>query len=175
MKKVLLSLCGGVAFCLCMASFAQAESALLGDLKANGAEVQRLDDSEMAKERGTNWTLLTNQARPSQVGGYKEHHVTYYGWGNLYDTRYYRYHGSGYNPGEIKFIEYSGGVYAAVGDTWLADLKSDVGSWNRNNAVPVEAHFQVVRIDSNKNILEVSPFGLHQTSGWNRPLNKYSW
>lgn len=173
MKRLLFSMFF-MAFLGLGAVMAHAESALLGDLKVNGADVLPMADDALAKERGTSFTLLTNGPLPSQSFGIREHQVSYFGWGSVYDYRYYNYVGSGTTPG-AQLVQYQGSYYPVAGDVWLADMTSPYGQWNRNNAQQVEIHFQIVRADAQGNVTEVSPFGLHATAGWNRPMTTFSW
>lgn len=70
MKRLLFSMFF-MAFLGLGAVMAHAESALLGDLKVNGADVLPMADDALAKERGTSFTLLTNgpfRAKPLESG-----------------------------------------------------------------------------------------------------------
>ena len=171
MKRLLVSLF--VVSLLTVVSTAHAGNALLSDLMASGAVIQKMSDEALAQERGTSYSVMQNGPMPSQLYGIKSHKVTYYGWGNQADTRYYRYQGYDLTP-RPAYLQHQGNTYLVVGDRWFADMVSPVRSWNGAYARLFEEHFQVVGANSDGS-LTISPFGLHRTNGWNRPLNKFRW
>lgn len=142
---------------------------ILDSLKQQGVKVQTLADEDLGKIRGA--ALIVGQPMPSVTLGFKEHFVTYIGWGSMVDYGSYIYTGGGYNPGAEKYFLYEGNTYRVAGDSWLADLVSSPTSWNRAYAQEVEYHYQI--LDPN-NSYAPSSFAFRETA-WNRPISTFSW
>ena len=173
MNRRILCFLAAVAFVFVSASMSMAENAILASLENQGVTMEMMDDTALDSVRGT--AVIYGASYPSVTTGFKEHHVTYKGFGADGDYRSYNYIGNSWSPYNFT-VSYEGGAllpagtYLAAGDDWLVDRTSSPNSWNSYYAELAEYHYQVLYPDTGN----PSPYAFH-ASAWNRPLTTFTW
>lgn len=175
MKKRIVCFFAAVAMVMVSAGVSLAENSILSSLKAQGVSHAVMDDAALDAARGTALTVLVGQSQPSYIGGIKTHHVTWKGFGSVYDYNQYNYIGNAWTPG-VYNMDYAGGsilpagTYRVGGDQWWADTQSSPYSWSKANSDLFEIHYQVLYPSDGS----PSQYAFHE-SVWNRPLTTFIW